>query len=271
MKKLNFKSILIGLIIGIMITSITFADTQTIQAFYNNIKISLNGTILELKDVKGNTVEPFIYNGTTYLPVRAVAEVLGMEVKFNETTNTVELQTVTNAVYKNTSSLTNITTLEDALKLPPEEKQKWLKENADADGNIIIDGKKVNIYSGLSEDNLETDIVNKTTQTNKSTINTTSDGINLLKRTDTGEYIETGKPYVHKQDIIKKYKDKFDQFNEGKGFQFVIKQIDEKRFKLILTKNNQLILDNIPSFAEEYNFNIIPLDYYENNILPLLK
>jgi hypothetical protein len=85
------KKFLAGLIIGMMLMGAVFADTQTIEAFYNNIKISINGKAVELKDAAGSPVEPFIYNGTTYLPVRAIAEALGMEVKYNETTNTVEL------------------------------------------------------------------------------------------------------------------------------------------------------------------------------------
>jgi hypothetical protein len=87
----KIKQFIAGLIVGVMLMSAVFAGTQTIEAFYNNIKISIDGKAVELKDATGNPVEPFIYNGTTYLPVRAIAEVLGMEVKFNETTNTVEL------------------------------------------------------------------------------------------------------------------------------------------------------------------------------------
>jgi hypothetical protein len=89
----KFKQFIAGLIVGAMLLSTitVFAGAKTIEAFYNNIKISIEGKAVELKDATGNTVEPFIYNGTTYLPVRAIAEALGMEVKFNETTNTVEL------------------------------------------------------------------------------------------------------------------------------------------------------------------------------------
>jgi hypothetical protein len=94
MKKI--KHFIIGLIVGAMLFNVgmVFAETQTIEAFYNNIKLSIDGKMVELKDTKGNLVEPFIFEGTTYLPVRAVAEALGMEVKYNETTSTVELSKV---------------------------------------------------------------------------------------------------------------------------------------------------------------------------------
>lgn len=55
------------------------------------IKITLNGINIEPKDVNGNIVEPFIIDGTTYLPVRAICKALGLEVNWNSETNTVEL------------------------------------------------------------------------------------------------------------------------------------------------------------------------------------
>ncbi len=58
-------------------------------AFYNDIKINVNGTLVTPKDVNGNIVEPFIIDGTTYLPVRALANALGENVDWDGSTNTV--------------------------------------------------------------------------------------------------------------------------------------------------------------------------------------
>lgn len=85
------KSMFMGIIIGIMLSTSVLAESKALNAFYNDIKVSVNNKIIELKDAKGNKVEPFIVDSTTYLPVRVLAESLGMEVKYNETTNTVEL------------------------------------------------------------------------------------------------------------------------------------------------------------------------------------
>lgn len=41
------------------------------------------------KDTNGKVVEPFIVDGTTYLPIRAVSEALGKDVYWNGQTNTV--------------------------------------------------------------------------------------------------------------------------------------------------------------------------------------
>jgi hypothetical protein len=120
---IKFKQFIAGLIVGAMLLSVgtVFAGTQAIEAFYNGIKISIDGKAAELKDVAGNPVEPFIYNGTTYLPVRAIAEALGMEVKFNESTNTVELAK---------KKVGNVT-LEDPAKIAIElEKQKEIEQLA---------------------------------------------------------------------------------------------------------------------------------------------
>ena len=60
---------------------------------YRNIGVTLNGTTLSLKDANGNPVEPFMFNGTNYLPVRALADTLGMGVSWDGTKNNVVLTT----------------------------------------------------------------------------------------------------------------------------------------------------------------------------------
>ena len=64
---------------------------KNVAIAYNNIKICLDGTYLEPKDANGNKVEPFTLDGTTYLPVRAVASAFGKEVDWDGETNTVYL------------------------------------------------------------------------------------------------------------------------------------------------------------------------------------
>ncbi len=59
--------------------------TKNISATFRNIKIVVDG-----KEVS-TSAEPFIYNGTTYLPIRAVGEAVGKEVTWNAGTNTVYL------------------------------------------------------------------------------------------------------------------------------------------------------------------------------------
>ena len=93
MKKI--KWLLLGLLIGLSITLIgAFASSSiTKELFYNNIKIMLNNSEVTPTDANGNYVEPFIIDGTTYLPVRGVANALGLDVKWDGDTNTVLLST----------------------------------------------------------------------------------------------------------------------------------------------------------------------------------
>lgn len=85
-----------GFVIGIVAASVAISATafaqniqKTLNAVYRDIKLVVNGNTTTPKDANGNVVEPFIVDGTTYLPVRAVAEALGQEVSWDGETSTV--------------------------------------------------------------------------------------------------------------------------------------------------------------------------------------
>ena len=44
---------------------------------YSGVDIYIDDAKLDARDANGNPVETFVYNGTTYLPVRAVGEAVG--------------------------------------------------------------------------------------------------------------------------------------------------------------------------------------------------
>ncbi len=56
---------------------------------YEDVKIYIENTLLDPKDVNGKSVEPFIIDGTTYLPVRAISEAFGKKVDWQDSTKTV--------------------------------------------------------------------------------------------------------------------------------------------------------------------------------------
>lgn len=74
-----------GIVLGVAAEDIY----KTVQIAYDNIKICIDGAIIEPKDANGNTVEPFTLDGTTYLPVRAVAGAFNKEVDWDDATSTV--------------------------------------------------------------------------------------------------------------------------------------------------------------------------------------
>ncbi len=88
----RLQGMIAGLLAGVLLTGGTiFAkkSNETIEAFYNDIKIYVDGIMIDPKDASGEKIEPFIYNGTTYLPVRAVGEAFGKKVDWDGETKSV--------------------------------------------------------------------------------------------------------------------------------------------------------------------------------------
>lgn len=83
MKKV--KSFIIGIVAGTVIAGTVgaLAYTDYIEAVYNDITIMVDGKEVNTRN------EPFISEGTTYLPVRDVAEALCKEVSWDGNSNTV--------------------------------------------------------------------------------------------------------------------------------------------------------------------------------------
>ena len=53
--------------------------------------VVVDGVTQTFKDVNGDTVYPLLYDGTTYLPVRAIGKLMGKTVSWDSSTNTVTL------------------------------------------------------------------------------------------------------------------------------------------------------------------------------------
>lgn len=87
-------------LVGLIGTAIAYQQQATLT--YSGISITLDGSKITPKDVNGKIVEPFSISGTTYLPVRAVATALGMNVDWNQSTQTVVLTTKSNVATETT-------------------------------------------------------------------------------------------------------------------------------------------------------------------------
>lgn len=77
------------LMFSLFLTGAFAANTyqKSINVEYG-ITLSINGQTPRLTDVNGKTVQPFVYDGTTYVPIRAVGENLGASVIYEQSTNT---------------------------------------------------------------------------------------------------------------------------------------------------------------------------------------
>lgn len=91
MKKFTALFIAVVTVFALCATALAATRVVTAELHYNDIKITLDGQEIVPTDVAGNSVEPFIINGTTYLPVRGVASALGLDVQWDQATNTVIL------------------------------------------------------------------------------------------------------------------------------------------------------------------------------------
>ena len=90
-----FKGVIIGILLTVLIGTTVMAAatpvTRQLTAIFSGISVVLDGQRLDLRDAAGNVVEPFIVDGTTYLPIRAIANALDLSVDWDGTTQTVYL------------------------------------------------------------------------------------------------------------------------------------------------------------------------------------
>ena len=94
MKKGFFAGVLVTLLVFAMVGSAGATNGKITQELeYRDIKVSLDGKVLDLRDAKGNVVEPFKFNGTNYVPVRAISQLMGLEVACDGANATVLLTT----------------------------------------------------------------------------------------------------------------------------------------------------------------------------------
>ncbi|TYP79814.1 stalk domain-containing protein [Paenibacillus methanolicus] len=67
-------------------------NLQQIKAFLDpSMKFLVNGKPFQPQNDKGAALAPISYNGSTYLPVRAISNALGVSIEYNGATNTVIL------------------------------------------------------------------------------------------------------------------------------------------------------------------------------------
>ncbi|MBQ3022313.1 MAG: hypothetical protein IJD91_03175 [Clostridia bacterium] len=108
--KERLKGIVIGIVIGALLVPTVFATVGTVtkELSYNNIKITLDGSEITPTDASGAYVEPFIMDGTTYLPVRGIANALDLGVEWDGGTNTVKLSSGKTSGTPSTGAVTKV-------------------------------------------------------------------------------------------------------------------------------------------------------------------
>ena len=79
-REINLKSFLLGMLVMLILvipTGYVFSkelNKKTIDVYYDDIKVIVNAEEIPLRNENGEKVEPFLYQGTTYVPLRAISE-----------------------------------------------------------------------------------------------------------------------------------------------------------------------------------------------------
>ncbi|NHN30502.1 stalk domain-containing protein [Paenibacillus agricola] len=85
------KKMILGLVIGMMIGSIATASAASLSevtAVFANFIFKVNGQVKQLD----RDTTPLVYNGSSYLPVRGMANLVGFDVDYNTESRTIELK-----------------------------------------------------------------------------------------------------------------------------------------------------------------------------------
>ena len=80
-------ALLLAVVLTAAITSTALASDGTMTITIHPIRILVNGETFRPTDVHGNEVMVFTVNGTTYAPLRALAEAYGLEVGYDAANN----------------------------------------------------------------------------------------------------------------------------------------------------------------------------------------
>lgn len=86
--KNRISSFLAGVTTALLIGALSvsaLAASGSITLNVNPIRVLVNGEEFQPKDAKGNDALVFTYNGTTYAPLRALAEAYGLQVGYDST------------------------------------------------------------------------------------------------------------------------------------------------------------------------------------------
>ena len=111
----RFGMLIMGIIIGagLTLTSGAFAAvSDQVQAVFRDLSIVVNGEKAELDS------RPLSYNGTTYLPVREVANLTGYDVTYKADSATIVLES--NTVSESTASLSKIAPVSESVSKVPD-------------------------------------------------------------------------------------------------------------------------------------------------------
>ncbi|SHK48167.1 copper amine oxidase N-terminal domain-containing protein [Tepidibacter formicigenes] len=122
------KILALSLIILLFLSGFAFGSgyNKKITAYFYNIKVSLNGKSIDFAN------EPFIYEDTTYVPLRDISESLGVNVYWDNQSKTIYMHSDDTSYSNNKYEL-------EILKSQLREKEKEIEKLKDDDDDNLED------------------------------------------------------------------------------------------------------------------------------------
>mgnify|MGYP001121392857 FL=1 len=77
------------LVIGAAAANMNSQPHNVTATFRPDMTLQFNGTPYTIRDTNGDVVSPLVYNGTTYLPLSSLGQMLGVQVSWDGATQTV--------------------------------------------------------------------------------------------------------------------------------------------------------------------------------------
>lgn len=103
MKHPRITALLLALVMVLGSAALAAGSSKEVT-IHPGVTITVNGKEVTPVDVNGNELETFIYNDSTYVPIRYFSELLGCNVEWDSETNTVKLTTDQPLTYKGIGS-----------------------------------------------------------------------------------------------------------------------------------------------------------------------
>lgn len=160
----KYKQLIIGVVLGAFsfngVPVMALSGLRSISVKYDNIRMTLNG-----KEVKADA-EPFIYEGSTYVPLRFVSEVLGASVNWHSNLKTIDISNQSSSGVKQPSTQKPIGQIENVTELKKPKIGAPGIYNGTGGHSALYDfvkfGFKVNSVGGVSVDWVGQNLTGKT-------------------------------------------------------------------------------------------------------------
>lgn len=143
------KERLKGIGIGVVISSMIFIGTNSIIAQSINKKITVAFNSINIM-ANGNKVnaDNILYNGTTYVPLRAVSEILGKKVSWNGNTNTASISDKgINNTDESISNVNHYTNVRFGFSVDYPKSWGVREESDNGDGKILYEDNGVEVLA----------------------------------------------------------------------------------------------------------------------------